>query len=73
MQQWHLMLSCVTPDLAGHESQLAPLSIIGSAERNLPDDDSMHLTLPFLIAHTQVLAFLQHIAGSENSLRKLDS
>lgn len=60
VQQCHLMLSCVIFRLAGHRSQLAPLSIEGSAERNFPDDDSMQLTFQSLIAHTHPLAFLQH-------------
>ena len=73
MQHCHLMLRFVIHGLSIHGSQLAPLCIEGSVERNLPGDDSVHLTLQSLIAHTQLLAFLQHTVGSENSLRKLDS
>ena len=35
------MLRFVILDLSSYRSQLAPLCIEGSVERNLPDDDSM--------------------------------
>ncbi len=45
MQQCHLMPSFVIFELIGQRSQLASLNKEGSAECNLPGDDSMQLTL----------------------------
>ncbi len=73
MQQCHLMLGFVMFDLSSQRSQLAPLYKEGSAERNLPDLDSMQLSLQSSIAHTQLLAFLHYTVGSDNRLRMLDN